>query len=149
MEESVLTDQPSKSTSPVVNPPSYFIRTLSIVLFLSIASSSFLIYRNFQLQKQITEFQTIISPTPSPIINPTTIDITDPNSDEIIEKDNEVLGIQINTCCSCPIKINSSTIGTDGWVLYEQGRDYYELLPALCKDDRAGVCAPCPPLMND
>lgn len=146
MEESVLTDQPSTSTSPVVNPPSYFILILSIVLFLSIACSSFLIYRNFQLQKQITEFQTIISPTPSPIINPTTIDSIDPNPDNIIEKDKEVLGIQIDRCCSCPTKINQSTIGTDGWVLYEQGRDYYELLPAQCRDDRAGVCAPCPPL---
>src|SRR3989344_3849426 len=68
--------------------------------------------------------------------------------DDIIDQDKEVLGIQINTCCSCPTKINNSTIGTDGWVLYEQGKDYYEFLPAICKDARAGVCAPCPPLSN-
>jgi|SRR3990167_175881 len=68
--------------------------------------------------------------------------------DNIIDQDKEVLGIQINTCCSCPTKINNSTIGTDGWVLYEQGKDYYEFLPAICKDARAGVCAPCPPLSN-
>ena len=62
---------------------------------------------------------------------------------KFIDLNEEVLGIQINTCCSCPTKINNSLIGTDGWVIYERGKNYSNLLPEQCK---LVDCAPCPPL---
>ncbi|MEK7527483.1 MAG: hypothetical protein AAB574_00495 [Patescibacteria group bacterium] len=58
----------------------------------------------------------------------------------------EVLGIQINTCCSCPTRISSSLIGTDGWVIYEKGKNYSQFLPEKCKPT---VCQPCPPLEEE
>ncbi len=56
--------------------------------------------------------------------------------------ENEVLGIRVNTCCSCPTRIPRSLIGTDGWVIYERGKNYAEFLPEEC--DRVD-CKPCPP----
>ncbi len=53
-----------------------------------------------------------------------------------------VAGFQTNTCCSCPTKINKSLIGTDGWVIYQKGKNYSQLLPKSC--DKV-YCAPCPP----
>lgn len=68
-----------------------------------------------------------------------------PTSTRTVSTD-EVLGIQINTCCSCPTKINKSLIGTDGWINYEMGKNYSNLLPKYCK----GVnCAPCPLQTDD
>lgn len=58
----------------------------------------------------------------------------------------KVLGIQINTCCSCPTPISSSQVDTDGWVLYEKGKNYSEFLPEEC--DRVD-CLPCPPLEDE
>jgi len=72
--------------------------------------------------------QTVSSPTPTPIAK------------------NEVLGIQINTCCSCPTKVPRSLIGTDGWVIYERGKNYSKYLPEEC--NRAD-CQPCPPLEEE
>lgn len=60
--------------------------------------------------------------------------------------ENEVLGIQINVCCSCPTKVSRSLIGTDGWVIYEKGKNYAEFLPEEC--DRAD-CQLCPPLEEE
>jgi len=58
----------------------------------------------------------------------------------------KILGIQINTCCSCPTPISPSQIGTDGWVLYEKGKNYAEFLPEECT---RVDCQPCPPLENE
>ncbi len=61
----------------------------------------------------------------------------------LILTEGQVVGIQTNTCCSCPTVISSSEIGSDGWILYETDKNYSSLLPDECK--RAD-CAPCPPL---
>ncbi|HBC45160.1 TPA: hypothetical protein DCZ81_03275 [Candidatus Collierbacteria bacterium] len=58
----------------------------------------------------------------------------------------EILGIQLTRCCSCPTIIDSSQIGENGWILYEQGKDYSALRPKICSSPNIGVCAPCPPL---
>lgn len=63
-----------------------------------------------------------------------------------ISNDDWVIGIQINTCCSCPTSIDSSKIGTDGWVLYEKGKNYSGLLPEECK---LVDCAPCPEIPDE
>lgn len=63
--------------------------------------------------------------------------------------ENEVLGFQITSCCSCPTKVPTSLIGTDGWVIYERSKDYSDVLPAICKAPNIGVCAPCPPLEDE
>ena len=55
----------------------------------------------------------------------------------------KVLGIQPTVCCFCPTKVSSSLIGQDGWMLYEQGKDYSNFEPKTCKNIQ---CAPCPPL---
>ncbi len=69
--------------------------------------------------------QNLIPPTPSPAA------------------ENEVLGFQTTACCSCPTKVSASIIGTNGWVIYEKGKNYSSLLPDECKRVN---CAPCPPL---
>ncbi len=69
------------------------------------------------------------TPTPTPLPTPT--------------PESEALGIQINVCCSCPTKVSRSLIDTDGWVIYERGKNYAEFLPEEC--DRVD-CQPCPPL---
>jgi hypothetical protein len=51
-----------------------------------------------------------------------------------------VAAIQLNQCCPCPAQIDKSLIGTDGWVLYEQGQNYQDLLPDECHNT---VCKPC------
>ncbi|MBU0576490.1 hypothetical protein KJ654_02410 [Patescibacteria group bacterium] len=87
-------------------------------------------YQNIQLRKQIVVPPPVFtSPVPIPVFSP------------VIE--DEVLAIQINTCCSCPTKVFSALIGTDGWVVYEKGKNYSRLLPEEC--DRVD-CQPCPPL---
>jgi len=57
-----------------------------------------------------------------------------------------VLGIQLTQCCSCPTMIDTSQIGKNGWVVYEQGKDYTAQRPNLCSQPNIGACAPCPPL---
>lgn len=63
-----------------------------------------------------------------------------------VETGNKVMGIQINTCCSCPTIIDSSKIGTDAWVLYEMGKNYSNQLPKMCE---TVDCAPCPEISNE
>lgn len=58
----------------------------------------------------------------------------------------DVWGIQIDRCCSCPLKIPGSRIGQDGWVKYEQGKDYSSILPGICKQT---ACSPCEPIDNN
>jgi len=58
----------------------------------------------------------------------------------------QVLGIQLTQCCSCPIMIDASQIGKDRWVTYEQGKDYTAQRPKACSLPNIGACAPCPPL---
>lgn len=66
------------------------------------------------------------------------------NQKGCVNQNDQTLGIQINTCCSCPTKVRKSLIGTDGWVIYEKDRDYSGLRPTdYCKK---AICAPCPPL---
>lgn len=99
---------------------------LSVLLLIAVSIAGLLALQTQRLAKQLTQYQTA---TPSPTATPAT--------------ENEVFGIQINTCCSCPTKIDKSLIGTDGWVLYEEGKNYSSLLPDECK---GADCAPCPPL---
>jgi hypothetical protein len=61
-----------------------------------------------------------------------------------VNQNDQTLGIQINTCCSCPMKIRKSLIGTDGWMVYEKGKDYSSLRPA--NNCNNAVCAHCQPL---
>lgn len=58
----------------------------------------------------------------------------------------QVLGIQPTQCCSCPTIIDSSQIGKNGWISYEQGKDYTSQRPKICSSPNIGMCAPCPPL---
>jgi hypothetical protein len=55
----------------------------------------------------------------------------------------EVFGIQLTQCCSCPTLIKTSQIGANGWVAYEQGKDYTADRPSTCSQPNIGVCAPC------
>ena len=103
---------------------------MSILSVLLLLTSIFLTLQNRQLRKQIASLQTTASPIPS----------------LIPAADNEVLGLQINTCCSCPTKIPLSLIGTDGWVVYEKGKNYSEHLPEECNEV---ICQPCPPLEEE
>lgn len=57
----------------------------------------------------------------------------------------QVQGIQLNSCCSCPTMVDVSQIGKNGWVAYEEGTDYTSQRPAACSVPNIGVCAPCPP----
>lgn len=59
----------------------------------------------------------------------------------------QVLGIQPTQCCSCPTMIDASLVGTNGWVAYEQGKDYSTQQPELCSQPNIGVCAPCPTIV--
>jgi hypothetical protein len=54
---------------------------------------------------------------------------------------NCVVAIQTGvSCCMCPKKVPASQIGTSGWVVYEEGKDYRSLKPSNCQ----GVaCADC------
>jgi len=66
------------------------------------------------------------------------------NQKGCVSQNDQILGIQINACCSCPIKVRKSLINIDGWVIYEKDKDYSSLRPTdYCKKT---VCTPCPPL---
>lgn len=54
-----------------------------------------------------------------------------------------VMGINLANCCPCPKNINKSQVGKDGWVIYENGRDYTNLLPKECSTI---ICQSCEPL---
>ncbi|EKD52728.1 MAG: hypothetical protein ACD_61C00263G0002 [uncultured bacterium] len=68
---------------------------------------------------------------------------TDEVEKNLLPSEGLSMGIQINTCCSCPRLVSATVIGKDGWVLYEKGKNYASLLPEECK---MADCAPCPPL---
>lgn len=53
------------------------------------------------------------------------------------EDEESVIGIQTNRCCPCPQRIPNSQLGKDGWVIYEEGKNYY-----TCPNV---MCFPCPP----
>jgi Pacifastin inhibitor (LCMII) len=55
----------------------------------------------------------------------------------------QVLGIQLTQCCSCPTMIDAFQIGTNGWVAYDQGKDYTAQRPKACSLPNIGACAPC------
>jgi len=92
-----------------------------ILVFIALTVVGYFGYKNYWPKIQI-------SPSPTPTA------------------EDKVLGIQISTCCSCPTKIPRSLIGTDGWVIYERGKNYAEFLPEEC--DRVD-CQPCPPLEEE
>ncbi len=58
----------------------------------------------------------------------------------------QVLGIQLTQCCSCPTMVDASQIGTNGWVVFDQEKNYTSLRPSTCSAQNIGVCAPCPAL---
>ena len=61
---------------------------------------------------------------------------------KFINWEDSVIGIQTSVCCSCPKRIPKSQTGKDGWVLYENGKDYTNLLPVCQKVQ----CHPCEPI---
>ncbi|HEC65770.1 MAG TPA: hypothetical protein ENI23_10770 [bacterium] len=65
------------------------------------------------------------------------------NDQDELSREDTVIGIQTNTCCSCPREIPASQIGIDSWVTYEAGKDYSSMTPTHCDEVQ---CAPCPPL---
>jgi len=119
----------TNSQQPKTN--SFLVILLSSLLIISCLIAGFFAY---QTQKLVIELTLLRS---EPISTPNLI------------TEGEILALQITTCCSCPAKIPRSLIGTDGWVIYEKGKDYSDLLPAICKTPNIGVCAPCPPLEED
>lgn len=54
-----------------------------------------------------------------------------------------VISINLTSCCPCPNKINKSQVGKNGWVIYENGKDYTSLLPKECSTI---ICQSCEPL---
>jgi hypothetical protein len=52
----------------------------------------------------------------------------------------KVIGIQSTLCCPCPTKVSASLIGQDGWMVYEQGKDYSGFRPQNCQNAQ---CKPC------
>ncbi|KKT68330.1 MAG: hypothetical protein UW64_C0022G0005 [Microgenomates group bacterium GW2011_GWC1_44_37] len=70
----------------------------------------------------------------------------DDQGNNFLPPEGQTMGIQINTCCSCPRLVSTTLIGQDGWVLYEKGKNYASLLPEECK---MADCAPCPPPESD
>ena len=106
---------------------------LSVLLVITVIITGFLFLQTQKLSKELSIYLAQTSPIPTQ--NPTIED--------------EILALQITACCSCPAKISRSLIGTDGWTIYEKGKDYSDLLPAMCKAPNIGVCAPCPPLEEE
>lgn len=130
MEKQVPQNPIPVSVQPVNQAPAKTNNSLVVFLFvlllIAVSLTGFFALQTQRLAKELAQYQTQPSPSPSPAIN--------------LSRD-EVLGIQINTCCSCPTKISKSLIGKDGWVLYERGKNYSSLLPKICE---GADCAPCP-----
>lgn len=130
------TAQANFSPSPNTTQPPASKKMSNTIIFWMIgitvllaAEAGFLYYKNVQLEKRINSMQ----PTPPLITSPTPIQGSNSSM---------VTAIQINTCCSCPTKIPSNQIGTDGWVPYQLGKNYSSQLPATCQ---RVDCKPCPP----
>jgi hypothetical protein len=51
-----------------------------------------------------------------------------------------IIGINLTNCCPCPKYINKSQVEKDGWIIYENGKDYTNLLPKECANVS---CEPC------
>lgn len=102
---------------------------LSVLLIIAVIIAGFFALQTQRLAKQLAQYQTA---TPSPTSTPAA--------------ENEVFGIQVNTCCSCPTKVNKSMIGTNGWVVYEKSKNYSQYLPEECN---LVDCQPCPPLEEE
>ena len=117
--------------TPVSQPPkskNSLVLIMSILLMVTVAIAGLFYFQIQKLSKELARLQVQALPTPTPTA------------------ENEVLGIQINVCCSCPTKVSLSLIGTNGWVIYEKGKNYAEFLPEEC--DQV-VCQPCPPLEEE
>lgn len=105
---------------------------MTVITILLIVETGFLYYKNLQLTRRVDQMTT---PAPTPFPSPTPATAT--NTDSI------VVGIQLSNCCSCPTPIPLTQIGKDGWVIYEQGKNYASQRPGQCK---LVDCAPCQPL---
>lgn len=120
---------------PVVNASkmnkSYKLVLFSLLIFIFVLSPFYFIFKNRNINRNIP----VSNNTPTAIVTET------PGG-----QDNLVIGLNISDCCSCPVKVPSSQIGKDGWVIYEKGKNYSSLLPQKCK---LVDCAPCPPLENE
>ncbi|PIQ72365.1 hypothetical protein COV86_03350 [Candidatus Roizmanbacteria bacterium CG11_big_fil_rev_8_21_14_0_20_35_14] len=108
--------------TPQIKKPLVLI--MSFLLIITVAIAGLFYFQIQKLSSELSQLQVPVQPTPTPIAK------------------NEVLGIQTNTCCSCPTKVSPSIIGTNGWVIYEEGKDYSSFLPETCRNV---VCQPCPP----
>ena len=99
---------------------------LSVLLIITVIIAGLFYFQNFKLRQQIAQYKSNLIPSPTPTAG------------------TEVLGIQTTICCPCPTKIPRSLIGTDGWVFYEKGKNYSQLLPECDL-----LCQPCPPLEEE
>mgnify|MGYP001614368891 FL=1 len=129
--ENPITQNPiPEPVQPVVQTPSKtnnsLVALLSVLLLIAVAIAGLFYFQILKLSKELVQVQVQVLPTPTPTA------------------ENEVFGIQVNTCCSCPTKIDKSLIGTDGWVVYEKGKNYSQLLPECDL-----LCQPCPPLEEE
>lgn len=110
----------------------FLVLPLSVLLLITVVIAGLFAYQNFKLKQQITQDKSSLIPSPSP-----TPALPTPAAE------NEVLGFQTTICCSCPTKISPFLIGTNGWVIYEIGKDYSDFRPKTCQNI---ACQPCPPL---
>jgi hypothetical protein len=56
-----------------------------------------------------------------------------------------VLAVRIDSCCTCPeVTSRAAAVADDAIVLYEEGLNYGELLPATCADVDCEACGPPP-----
>ena len=115
-------------TQPTPQIKNSLVLIMSILLIITVVIAGLFYFQIQKLSKELSKYQTQISPTPTP--------------SSIVE--DEVLGLQINICCPCPTKVPRSLIDTDGWVLYEKGKNYSQLLPECDL-----LCQPCPPLEEE
>lgn len=158
--------QPSIPTppSPVApaKPKKVFLTVLIVlIVLLALGAAGFFAFRYMQQKQQaaISTFEECIKASGSMVqaSYPATCVTRDgrrfpqPLTEE--EKQNllppvgpQIYGIQLTECCSCPTLIDSSQIGQNDWVTYEQGKDYASQRPTVCSTPNIGICAPCPPL---
>jgi len=123
-----LPTAPIPPSSRVPQIKSFLLIIMPILLIVTVAIAGLFYFQIKKLSRELSQLQVPVQPTPTPIAK------------------NEVLGIQTNTCCSCPTKVPRSLIGTDGWVIYERGKNYSKYLPEECN---LVACAPCPPLKEE